>query len=166
MQFKERERKCVIEDSLICSQCCGNIRTQEYGKLIDSDAIRIIELLIDKYHFKDINIGQDLKIVINSVNFVDRSTKEDLKNVKNEEIVNILAVIRFVAKRRTQSGREYMCPARSVRAGSSRPDPGPICQAPRVCSKLMSPASLLPAASLVSGTQAPTPCGWVGQLRH
>jgi hypothetical protein len=78
------------------------------GKLNDSDAIRIIELLIDKYHFQDQQIDQEHQIVANGVNYVDKSVREDLKDVGTEEIVKVLGVIRFVARRRTKVGREYM----------------------------------------------------------
>jgi len=86
--------------------CAYDIENE--GKLNDSDAIRIIELLIDKYHFQDQEIEQEHQTVVNGVNYVDKSIREDLKDVENEKIVKILGVIRFVAKRRTKTGREYM----------------------------------------------------------
>jgi hypothetical protein len=78
------------------------------GKLNDSDAIRIIELLIDKYHFQSQQMDQEHLIVVNGVNYVDKSIREDLKDVRNEEIAKVLGVVRFVARRRTKIGREYM----------------------------------------------------------
>jgi len=86
--------------------CAYDIENE--GKLNDSDAIRIIELLIDKYHFQDQEIEQEHQTVVNGVNYVDKSIREDLKDVENEKIVKVLGVIRFVAKRRTKIGREYM----------------------------------------------------------
>lgn len=155
---RKGKRKCQIVNGLICSQCCGNTRTEEacsgcvfyqkprrkysdvpaysvsemdgnielesYGnsiegalcaydiengrKLNDNDAIRIIELLIDKYHFNDLQMDQEHSIVVNGVNYVEKSIEEDLNDVRNETIVKILGVIRFVARRRTKIGREYM----------------------------------------------------------
>lgn len=155
---RKGKRKCLIEDGLICSLCCGNTRTEEAcsecvfyqkpkkkynevpaysvsemdgnmelesygnsiegalcaydieieGKLNDSDAIRIIELLIDKYHFQDQEIEQEHQTVVNGVNYVNKLIREDLRDVENEKIVKILGVIRFVARRRTKTGREYM----------------------------------------------------------
>lgn len=78
------------------------------GKLKDSDAIKIIEMLIDKYHYQDKEFAQENEIIVNGVNHVDKAIIEDLKDVGNDEIVKVLGVIRFVAKRRTQIGREYM----------------------------------------------------------
>ncbi len=102
----------------------GNIELESYGnsiegalcaydiengqKLNDSDAIRIIELLIDKYHFKDQEMDKEHQILVKGVNYVDKAISEDLNNAKNDEIVKVLGVIRFVAKRRTKIGREYM----------------------------------------------------------
>jgi len=155
---RKGKRKCLIVDGPICSQCCGNTRTEEAclecayyqkpkrkynevpaysvsemegnvklqsygnsiegalcaydikidGELKDSDAIKIIELLIDKYHFQDQKMDQENEIIANGVNHVEKAIIEDLKKVGNDEIVKILGVIRFVAKRRTQFGREYM----------------------------------------------------------
>lgn len=86
--------------------CAYDIENE--GKLNDSDAIRIIELLIDKYHFQDQEVEQEHQTILNGFNYVDKSIREDLKDVENEKIVKILGVIRFVAKRRTKTGREYM----------------------------------------------------------
>lgn len=86
--------------------CAYDIENE--GKLNDSDAIRIIELLIDKYHFQDQEIEQEHQTIVNGFNYVDKSIREDLKDVENEKIVKVLGVIRFVAKRRTKTGREYM----------------------------------------------------------
>lgn len=155
---RKGKRKCLIADGLVCSQCCGNIRTEatclectyyqkpkrkysevpsysvsdmdgnmelesygnsiegalcaydveNQGKLKDSDAIKIIELLIDKYHFQDQKLDQENDVIANGVNYVDKSIMEDMKDVEIDEIVKVLGVIRFVARRRTQIGREYM----------------------------------------------------------
>ncbi len=37
-----------------------------------------------------------------------KSIEEDLQDIGSEEIVKVLGVIRFVARRRTKIGREYM----------------------------------------------------------
>lgn len=155
---RKGKRKCLIADAMICSQCCGDTRTEaacaeclfyqkpkrnynevpaysvsdmdgnleldsysssiegalcaydveNENRLCDSDAIRIIELLIDKYHFNDQQLDQERQIVVNGVNYVDRSIQQDLKDVESAKIVKVLGVIRFVAKRRTKTGREYM----------------------------------------------------------
>ncbi len=77
-------------------------------QLKDGDAIRIIELLIDKYHFQDQQMEHEPQMVIDGVKYVDQSIEDDLKEVEHDEIVRILGVIRFVARRRSKTGREYM----------------------------------------------------------
>lgn len=81
--------------------------------LQDSDAISIIEALIDLHYFGDNKTKDesDSQLIVNGVDFVERAIKTDLHNVDNEEIVKILGVVRFVARRRAKSaitGREYM----------------------------------------------------------
>ncbi len=155
---KKGKRKCLLYDSLICSQCCGEIRKAEtcsecvfysepkrkynevpafsvhemeddmeltgYGNSIegalcafdfenghilkDSQAIRILELLIDIYYYQDQQVEPENQIIGNGLDYVLNVIKEDLQDVSNEIIVKLLGVIRFVAKRRTKIGREYM----------------------------------------------------------
>ena len=155
---KKGKRKCLALGSLICSQCCGEKRTEDscsecahyqvpkrkytevpaystsnmagsaeleaYGNSIegalcaydfecgqnlrDSDAIKIIEMLIDKYHFQDQTVDDKDEIIMNGYNYVDKIIGKDLENVETAKIVKVLGVIRFVARRRTNTGREYM----------------------------------------------------------
>jgi hypothetical protein len=60
------------------------------------------------HHFGDRHIAADSKIIANGVDYVEEAIRKDLHEVGNEIIVKILGVIRFVAKRRTKYGREYM----------------------------------------------------------
>ena len=102
----------------------GNAELESYGNAIegalcaydidkenilkDSDVIKIIELLIDMHHFKDQQIDVANQLILNGVNYVEEAIEKDLYDVDNEIIVKTLGVIRFVAKRRTNIGREYM----------------------------------------------------------
>lgn len=76
--------------------------------LNDKIAIRIIELLIDKYHFGDVDFNFDNITIEKGFKCVDEVIREDLANIEKEIIVKLLGVIRFVANRRTNGGREYM----------------------------------------------------------
>lgn len=83
------------------------------NNLQDSDAIRIIEALIDLHYFGDnkTEVESNSPIISNGVNFIEQAIEEDLQEIGNEEIVKILGVIRFVARRRAKfaiTGREYM----------------------------------------------------------
>jgi len=81
----------------------------EFGnQLNDSDAIRIIEILMDIRYFGDQQIDTDNQLIAKGVHYVEQSIREDLADVSNEVIIKILGVIRFVARRRTNRGREYM----------------------------------------------------------
>lgn len=57
--------------------CAYDIESK--GKLNDSGAIGIIELLIDKYHFQDQEIEQEHQTIVNGFNYVDKSIREDLR---------------------------------------------------------------------------------------
>ncbi len=78
------------------------------NKLSDSDAIRIIEMVIDKYYFNDQHIEEKEQIIINGFNYVKNVISLDLEELSDEKIVKLLSVIRFVAARRTRKGREYI----------------------------------------------------------
>jgi hypothetical protein len=77
-------------------------------RLSDSDAISILESLIDIYYFKDTQVQTDRDIIFLGVKHIERSIKEDLPDFDDEILVKVLAVVRFVARRRTQGSREYM----------------------------------------------------------
>jgi len=122
--YQKPKRKYNQVPAYSVSEMDGNIDLESYGnsiesalcaydiengrKLNDNDAIRIVELLIDKYHFHDKQLDQESRIIMNGANYIEKSIREDLKDVRNEEIVKVLGVIRFVARRRTKTGREYM----------------------------------------------------------
>jgi len=86
---------------------CAFDAQQEYA-LTDKDAIRIIELLMDRYHFEDQTIAEGSQLVKGGVEQVDNAIKEDLAGISRERLVKVLGVIRFVARRRTKQGKEYM----------------------------------------------------------
>ncbi len=122
--YQKPKRKYSEVPAYSVSEMNGSMELESYGntiegalcaydieqdrKLKDSDAIRIIELLIDKYYYKDQQMDMEHQLIVNGVNYVEKTIKEDLKNIDNLRIVKILSVIRFVARRRTKIGREYM----------------------------------------------------------
>lgn len=122
--YQKPKRKYNTVPAYSVSEMNGNMELEAYGNSIegalcaydakndkslkDGEAIRIIELLIDKYHFQDQQLNQEDEIIVNGVNYVDESIIEDLKDLTNDKLVKVLGVIWFVAKRRTRLGREYM----------------------------------------------------------
>lgn len=104
--MEESEELATYGNSIEGALCAYDASIQ--GKFIDDDAIRIVELLIDKYHFQDQNLAHEEDVIVEGVAFVDNAICEDLNEIETAEIVKILGVIRYVARRRTRTGREYM----------------------------------------------------------
>lgn len=77
-------------------------------RLRDSSVLRLLEILLDRYHFSDTNLDISEEILEEGVSMVAMSISQDLSDVSDEEIVKILAVIYFVASRRSRGNREYL----------------------------------------------------------
>ncbi|WP_321492788.1 hypothetical protein [uncultured Desulfobacter sp.] len=92
----------VIEGAL----CSYDIELEK--SLQDNDAIAILEMLLDKYHFSDENIENKSPTLISGFNYIEKAIQKDLSDIDREILVKIIGVIRFVANRRTKTGREYM----------------------------------------------------------
>ncbi len=92
----------VIEGAL----CSYDIELE--NELKDKDAIKILELLLDKYHFLDQKTEIDDQLQISGFDYVEKAITKDLPNIEKEILVKTLGVIRFVAIRRTKFGREYI----------------------------------------------------------
>jgi len=155
---RKGKRRCLISDTMICSLCCGESRSNDmcagcsyyqkpkrkynevpkfttiqmekdteladYANVIegalcsydtelenelkDKDVIKILELLLDKYHFLDQKTEIDDQLLISGFDYVEKAITKDLPNIEKEILVKTLGVIRFVANRRTKFGREYM----------------------------------------------------------
>lgn len=122
--YQKPKRKYNDVPSYTTSEMSGNIELENYGNAIegalcsydiengnylkDDQAIKIIELLIDRYHFCDRKIDTDNKFIYDGVVYVNDAIEKDLSGVSDVTIVKVLGVIRFVAKRRTKTGTEYM----------------------------------------------------------
>ncbi len=76
--------------------------------LNDADTIRILELLMDKYHFKDAEINCDNPFLLAGFNFVDAVIGKDLAGIDELVLVKVLSILHAVVKRLTKSGKEYM----------------------------------------------------------
>ena len=73
----------------------------------DSSAIKVLEMLLDRYHYKDCEVVETDSLVLEGFEMVLQSMAEDLPDTPAETIVKILGVIHFVARRRTRGGWEY-----------------------------------------------------------
>ncbi len=76
-------------------------------RLNDALALRVIEMLLDKYHFGDSDVSSTHNLLQEGFEMVVSAIEQDLNNVPNDTIVKVLGVIYFVAKRRAQGRRDY-----------------------------------------------------------
>jgi len=97
-----QERSNAIEGAL-CS-----FDNETGNRIRDKDAIRILELLQDKYYFKEEVPRISDPMIERGFNLVKDVIETDLEDVSEAELSKILGVIRFVAKRRGQGGRDYL----------------------------------------------------------
>ena len=156
---RKGKRKCMREEGLVCSQCCGLTRevglcqgcgfypengpVRRYGEvprfstqemesdfqlqsysntiegtlclldqsnrmsLNDAIALKIIEMLLDRHHYRDSDVSCDDGLAQAGFDLVSNAIAEDLTDVSEEVIVKVLGVIRYVAGRRTRGGRQY-----------------------------------------------------------
>ncbi len=82
---------------------------QQTGRMMRDDVpIRIFELLLDKYHFKDEKLTFDNELLEDGFNYVESVIENDLTQLDRGELVKILGVLHFIAKRRTRGRREYL----------------------------------------------------------
>lgn len=93
----------VIEGAF-CAYDLENNKT-----LNDADAIKILELLLDKYHFKDPEINCDSPLQLAGCNFVDAVISKDLADIDELVLVKVLSILLAVVKKLTKTtGKEYM----------------------------------------------------------
>ena len=92
----------VIEGAL----CSYDIELE--NTLKDKEAIKILELLLDKYHFLDEKLETDDQLLMSGFDCVEKAITKDLPGIEKGILVKTIGVIRFVANRRTKFGREYM----------------------------------------------------------
>ena len=77
-------------------------------KLTDSSVLKLLEVLLDRYHFLDAKMDLSEELLEQGVTMLMKSISQDFSGVSDEEIVKILGVIYFVAKRRSKGDRQYL----------------------------------------------------------
>lgn len=78
------------------------------NRVTDEMVIRILELLLDKYHFKDNTVHTDDNLLWQGFQQIVEAITTDLPDIPEETLIKIIAVIYFVAKRRSKGKREYL----------------------------------------------------------
>ncbi len=157
---RKGKRKCLAEESFICSLCCGQSRTADkcegcsYFKTVkqsrnyrkaphfttevmaqslhaqekangieaalcrfdddmerkidDNIVSRLIELLLDKYHFKDGELSFNNKLEENGFQFMDAIVQKELASPVDENLIKTLGAVYRSIKRHTTGRREYL----------------------------------------------------------
>ena len=82
---------------------------RQTGRIIRDDVpLQIFERLLDKYHFKDEKLTFASELIEDGFNYVESVIKADLPRIDEAELVKVLGVLHFVAKRRSRGNREYL----------------------------------------------------------
>lgn len=76
--------------------------------LTDSTALRLIELLLDKYYYEDEVIKFKGKLEENGFLTINEKIQKDIDNRFLEDLSKILSAIYRSIKRHTKGGREYL----------------------------------------------------------
>lgn len=93
---RKGKRKCLVKAGPICTLCCGETREEETCRGCPF------------YHFQDESLVFDNDLIERAFHYVNDVIMEDLSTVPRYKLVRILAVIRFVANRRSKGNREYL----------------------------------------------------------
>jgi histone deacetylase complex regulatory component SIN3 len=90
-------------ESTLCS-----FDQSENQQLSDKTVLRILELLLDKYHFKQNDSSTEDSLINKGFTLVLSTIKEDLADLPEDSITKMIGTIYFVAKRRSKGNREYL----------------------------------------------------------
>lgn len=84
----------------------NNHALQNYSRLIENafsapnpqDAVAMLELLIDKYHFKELEVKTGNPLWLSGFESAQSVIKTDLHELDNETLINLLGAMRYVVK--------------------------------------------------------------------
>jgi hypothetical protein len=80
----------------------------QHGLISDKVVKKIIELLLDKYHFKDEKINFPGKLEENGFGFIDQCINQSLPSLDPEKITKMLGTIYRSLERHALREREYI----------------------------------------------------------
>ena len=105
----EMERSNILNViSYSIESTIGHFDASNGKKLNDLIPIKIYELLLDKYYFKIEDTKFDNDLIAAGYALVDEAIVNDLSSVETTTLTKVLAILRFIAKRRTTGRREYL----------------------------------------------------------
>lgn len=81
---------------------------EQNGNLNDNIVVKIVELLLSQYHFKDEKLTFSNKLEQNGFVLIDRAIKEDISSLSAEELKKLLGTIYRSIHRHNVNGREYL----------------------------------------------------------
>lgn len=99
----ELQDQCIVIESAIC-----NYDDKQDGSLKDNVVERIVELLLDQYHFQDQEVHFANELEEDGFMSMDQAIREDLPSLQPGEITKLLATVHRSIKRHTVHGREYI----------------------------------------------------------
>lgn len=99
------EREAISE---VIESALTTFDFEKKDSLNDLIAIRIIEMLLDVYFFKEPPQPSEDVLTQEGFNAVQDAINKSLNQVPHDELVKILGAIYFVANRRTTGKREYL----------------------------------------------------------
>ena len=74
----------------------------------DGTAARLVELMIDRYHFKDGTLQEDSPVLEEGFRLFSQNTDKTFSQLHSEEVVKVLAAVYRSIQRRTVGGTSYL----------------------------------------------------------
>lgn len=74
----------------------------------DRTAVRLVELMIDRYHFSDEKLGTDTLVLEEGFHFFSHVIGEKLSHIHPEQLVKVLSAVYRSIQRRTIGGASYL----------------------------------------------------------
>ena len=99
----ELEAISNVIESTLC-----NMALESRDLFQDKDAIKLIELFFDKYHFKDDELQFADILQRNNFHKILEVCHQDLASTPQEELVKVMAAVYRSIQRRTNGHREYL----------------------------------------------------------
>ena len=97
------QNKSEMIESLFC-----RIDLDNQGRLTDKNVAMLLELYFDKYHFQDAELVFGEPFIKEAFGKMVEVIDQDLLDIRDSELVKIVAAIYRSMQRRTAGGREYL----------------------------------------------------------
>jgi hypothetical protein len=95
-----------IADVVELSLC--QIWVHDHQHVDDRTAARLVELMIDRYHFNDEKPRADTSVLEEGFHFFSKNIGEKLTHIHPEQLVKVLAAVYRSIQRRTVGGTSYL----------------------------------------------------------